>query len=131
MDKDEASNVPASPRPRIRAARAGVGFLLTTTLVASTGWYLAAREGRGLPPECYALNGDSDIEIRPTHGNATLRATFAVAESPTHVMLGYWEKVAGGDHTMEAYGSVVTYSLVRPLGDRKVVDPAGEAIPAC
>lgn len=119
-----------------RGARGGLLWLAlcvlaVTTLVAASGWFLAAREGRGIPPECYTLDGPYGIQFAPVHGNATRRAMFAVAESDNEVTLGYWEDVANGNHTDEGYPSLLTYTLTEPLGDRKVVDPSGEPISAC
>lgn len=108
-----------------------LALLFLTTLGSSIGWLISAHEGRGIAPMCYSLEGDSMIGFKPDHGNYTQRATFAVAEDQGRVMLGYWEESSGGTHTMEAYGSALTYQLVRPLGDRRVVDPAGEPIPEC
>ena len=62
--------------------------LLLATVTASVGWFLAAHHGRGVPPECYTLEGDSSLRFDATHGSATTRSTFAVAESEDQVMLG-------------------------------------------
>lgn len=123
---------PTPKRPRVRLPWLVVGLLGVTTIVASTGWFLAAHEGRGIAPQCYSLD-DSSREIRfsPLHGNYTLKATFAVAESKEQVMLGYWEESEDGIHTMEGYGSNLTYTLIRPLEGRQVVDPSGEPVPRC
>lgn len=105
--------------------------LILTTAVASTGWFLSAREGRGVPPECYTIETPNSIRFDAPHGVDTLRSIFAVAESDDEIMLGYWEEVEDGPHTLMAYPARLTYRLIEPLGDRQVVDPAGDAIPAC
>ena len=125
-----AATLPKS-RPAGRLLRIASATLTLTTVGASTGWYLAAHDGRGVPRECYVLEGPSAIRFDAVHGNDTHRATFAVAESDTRVMLGYWEQVEDGLHTLEGYGSRLTYTLSSPLGDRTVVDAAGEPIPTC
>jgi hypothetical protein len=122
---------PTTARPQARLYLIGALLLAGMTIVSSVGWFLSAREGRGIPALCYSLLGESEIGFQPDHGSNTLRATFAVAEDADRVMLGYWEEVSGGMHTAEAYGSSLTYQLVRPLGDRRVVDPAGDPIPTC
>lgn len=106
-------------------------MLATTTVAASTGWWLAAREGRGLPVECYTLEAERFISFDAPHGNHTQRSTFSVAESDDEVMLGHWEEADDAVHTLEAYNGSVRHLLVRPLGERDVVDPAGESIPTC
>jgi len=108
-----------------------VGLLTATTVVTSTGWFLSAREGRGLPPECYTLESPSAIRFDVLHGSDSRRSTFAVAESDTQVMIGYWQEVEDGFHTAEGYAGRLGYTLTGPLGDRQVVDPAGDPVPSC
>lgn len=127
--EDAATTSPS--RARVGLLWLAVCALAVTTLVAASGWFLAARDGGGIPPDCYTLDGPYGIQFAPLHGNATRRATFAVAESDSEVMLGYWEDVANNNHTDEGYPTVLTYTLTEPLGDRNVVDPAGEPISAC
>ncbi|HET6920445.1 MAG TPA: hypothetical protein VFI46_13400 [Jiangellaceae bacterium] len=75
------------------------------------------------------VEGPSAIQFDAVHGNDIHRATFAVAESDTRVTLGYWEQAEDGLHTLEGYGSRLADTLSSPLGDRTVVDAAGEPIP--
>ena len=122
---------PEPPTTRTnRRNRILVAMLAVATVVTSIGWFLAAREGRGIPVECYRLDADF-IGFDAIHGNNTHRSTFAVAESDDEVMLGYWEDSDDSDHSMMGYDGTVRYLLVEPLGDREVVDPAGEPIPRC
>ena len=117
--------------PGRRALLSLVVLLGLTTLASSAGWFLAAREGRGIPVDCYTLEGDADLLVDASHGSATRKATFAVSESRDRVEIGYREEVASGIHPMESYGARLTYTLARPLGDRPVVDPSGASIPPC
>jgi hypothetical protein len=110
--------------------RAFTGALVVICLSTTTGWILAAHDGGGSPLECYSLRGD-EIRFFPVHGGATFRSTYAVEERDDDVMIGYWEESAPGTSTMEAYGAELAYSLTRPLGDRVVVDPDGDPVPAC
>ncbi|MGH3479754.1 MAG: GNAT family N-acetyltransferase [Nocardioidaceae bacterium] len=126
-----AELLPAPAQRRLRLAWTIAGLLALGTVVASTGWLLAAHEGRGIAPECYGLQGRSDIRFDPLHGSNTERSTFAVAESNDSIMLGYWEQADDAPHMQRGYGSRITYTLTRPLGDRAVVDPAGHLIPEC
>lgn len=110
--------------------------LLTITLAiwgvtASLGWFLSAHPGRGVPPECYSLEAEHALTIRPVHGSYTDRAIFAVDDSSDRVTVGYWEDVAGGPHMAIGYPAELTYWLRGPLEDRPVVDPAGDPIPRC
>lgn len=54
-----------------------------------------------------------------------------MAEPNTRVMLGYWKEVGDGIHTAEGYNGRLAYTLTEPLGDRQVVDPAGDPVPSC
>ena len=127
----EGAATTSPSRGRIAFLRLAVGVLAITTGVAAVGRFRAASEGRGIPPDCYTSKGTNEIQFSPSHGNAAHKATFAVAESDSEVTLGCWEDVDNNDHTDEAYGSVLTYQLTEPLGDRNVVDPSGETIPVC
>lgn len=107
-------------------------LLAITTVTASAGWFLAAREGRGIPPECYSLeDGDRSLWFEGLHGVSTERSTFAVAESPDEVMVGYWEERSSGAHAAIGYPGRLSYMLLQPLGHRPVVDPGGVAVPRC
>ena len=107
------------------------GLLAVTTVVASVGWFLSAWDGRGVPPECYRLRAERILEFDTVHGHDTRRSTIAVAESRDAVMLGAWQEVESGAHIARGYPGTVTYLLLGPLGDRPVVDPAGDPIPRC
>ncbi len=124
-------SAPSKPRRRISTSSILIAVLAATTVVASTGWLLAARDGRGIPVDCYTLEGGNVITFDAPHGNATHRSRFTVAETDDTVMLGHWEESEGGTHTMEAHAASVRFLLVKPLGEREVVDPAGESIPSC
>jgi hypothetical protein len=124
-------HAPVIDRSPRRLAWVLVGLLTITTVVTSAGWFLSAREGRGVPPACYTLDSPTAIRFDALHGNHSRRSTFAVAESDTRVMLGYWQEVEGGLHTAEGYGGRLAYTLTAPLGDRQVVDPAGDPVPSC
>jgi hypothetical protein len=112
----------------------GRGILVTglavALVVASLGWFLSARDGKGIPLDCYVVKGTT-LTVAPTHGSDTLRATFSVSEEENRVVVGYWEEVEGGAHTAEAYLSELSYGLVTPLGRRTVVDPSGAPIAPC
>ena len=100
--------------------------------MTSIGWFLAAQEGRGIPPECYSLERDDrSLWFDGLHGGGTERATFAVAESPDKVMIGYWEEADSGPHAAIGYPARLSYRLLQPLGHRPVVDPGGETVPRC
>lgn len=98
--------------------------------VSSLGWFLSAREGRGIPVDCYSHDGRT-LAIAAVHGRATLQATFSVAEEEGRVVVGYWEEAEGGVHLQDAFPSELTYGLVEPLGEKSVVDPSGAAIQPC
>ena len=106
-------------------------LLAITSVTACVGWFLAAREGRGVPPDCYTLDGDRWLRFDALHGISTERSTFAVAESGDQVMLGYWERADSGASAAIGYPARLSYSLRWPLGHRPVVDPAGNTIPRC
>jgi len=105
--------------------------VLALGLVASlVGWFFSGREGAGTPIDCYAIEGDV-LSFSPVHGSATTKATFSVSESRDKVVLGYWEDVESGDHTMQAFAADISYVLTQRLGNRPVVDPAGHPIRKC
>ena len=105
--------------------------VLALGLAASlVGWFFTGREGAGTPIDCYSIEGDV-LSFSPVHGTATTKATFSVAESDDKVVLGYWQDLESGDHTMQAFSSDVSYLLTQRLGNRPVVDPAGKPIKKC
>lgn len=105
-------------------------LFVVTTLVTSIGWYRSTHPGRGNPPSCYTLTEGRILEVETIHGVATTSATFTVKEeSDGDVMVGYWEDVEGGIHTLQGLPGHLSYYIGSLQG--QVVDPSGNAIPEC
>jgi hypothetical protein len=118
---------------KVKWYRVGVAALLVTTAVSTTGWIVTSRRAdpADSSPECYRLIGNSTIEFTGAYGAATTRATLVVVPSRTEVLLGYGNEAADGSFPAIALAGVMRFDLGKPLGDRNVVGPSGDAIPVC
>lgn len=133
MESVPVTEAPPPHQDRVKWYRVGVAALLASTVVATAGWIAASRSpGRAdSSPECYRLIGDSTIEFTATYGAATTQATLVVAPSRSQVVLGFGDESADGSYPAIALAGVMRFDLGQPLGDRRVVGPAGDSIPSC
>jgi hypothetical protein len=83
--------------------------VLALGLVASlVGWFFSGREGAGTPIDCYAIEG-----------------------SDSRVVVGFWDQQSSTTTHDTASAVDVSYVLNSRLGNRPVVDPAGQPIRKC